>query len=183
VPAHGSAASGSSGSSLFQVGSVRRALPHPSRYRARPRVRVQAKLKSKGNGQDRCTRNGRAERVRIPTGPGCGRERWRPAAKVRKQSGGLAAGRPFSSDFGRIVSGELPKCGNAGLDWQLAGAPPVSRPAAARPRRRPVTPAATPPRPRRAPPSRHRPYLRDQIRMARLIVRKLNLQPLPTRDS
>jgi hypothetical protein len=60
----------------------------------------------------------------IPTGPDGGRERWRPAAKVRKQSGGLAAGRPFSSDFARFVSGELPKCANPRLDWQLAAAAP-----------------------------------------------------------
>jgi hypothetical protein len=82
-------------------------------------------------------------------GGGAGRRR---AVKVRRLFGGLAAGRTFSGDFGRFVTGELPKCANAGSDWQLAGRPP------------------------------HR-CLLDLIAVAHLNARRLNLQPLPTRDS
>jgi hypothetical protein len=38
----------------------------------------------------------------------------------------LAAGRPFSSDFRAFLSCELPKCGIAGLDWQLTVGAPAS---------------------------------------------------------
>jgi hypothetical protein len=53
----------------------------------------------------------------------------RSAAKVPRQSGGLAAGRTFSSDFGPFLSGELPKCAHAALDWQLAATPTRWKPA------------------------------------------------------